>query len=413
MPESSFRFRRTFDSLSVPAFRWFFLGALALFAASNGLILVRGYVVFELTGSFAALGSVAFASVVPGIAGSIYGGVAADRWSKRRLIQVGQAIVAALAFVIGTLLYLDRIELWHLMASAAVQGGIFGLLAPAWSAILPEMVGKPRIMNATALTMGVASTARLAVPAGFGLMLSLADPEVSYALIVAFLVAAVLAFGRIPAHPGDALRDPRRGRASSAGARALLEGVSYVVRRPAIWGLVVANFGLTLLSMPYLHLMPGYVKQVFRGGPELLGAMVSLNSLGALVCTLILASMAARGRGRLLLRSSALMGLTLIGFAAAPAAWVALVLLLFIGAGQTLRFSLAHVLCQTYVDDAYRGRVLALLGMQMAAAQMGTFLVGIASEAWGPSPALGGMGAGLMLFSAAGYALLPSLRRLD
>ena len=413
MPEPSFRVRRTFDSLAVPAYRWFFLAALAIFSATNGMILVRGYVVFELTGSFAALGSVAFAGVVPGIAGTIYGGVAADRWSKRRLIQWGQGTVAALAFGVGSLLYLGRIELWHLVASAAIQGGVFGLLAPAWSAILPELVGKPRIMNATALVMGVASAARLAVPAAFGVLLGLAGPEVSYASIGVLLVAAVLALGRVPAHPADRPGEPERARAALSGARSLAQGLRYVARRPQIWGLLAANFGLALLSMPYLHLLPGYVKQVFSGGPELLGTMVSLNSLGALACTLAVASMAARGRGRLMLRASAVMGVTLIGFAATRSAGVALALLPLAGAGLALRNSLAHVLCQTYVDDGYRGRVLALLGMQMTAAQIGTFLVGLASEALGPRPALGGMGAGLALLAAAGYALLPSLRRLD
>ena len=61
--------------------------------------------------------------------------------------------------------------------------------------------------------------------------------------------------------------------------------------------LLVSNVVFTFLSMPFMHLLPGFVKQVLGGGPEVLGSMMSAVSLGALVCTLRIASMSGRNRG--------------------------------------------------------------------------------------------------------------------
>ena len=93
-PTEAHEGRKTFDSLSDDAFRWFFIDSLAVFGATNSLILVRGYLVFEMTGSYAALGGLGLAGVVPGVLAALYGGVIADRWPKFRVVQVGQSLMA-------------------------------------------------------------------------------------------------------------------------------------------------------------------------------------------------------------------------------------------------------------------------------------------------------------------------------
>ena len=164
--------RRTFDSLSDDGFRWFFIASLAVFGATNSLIFVRGYLVFEITGSYAALGGLGLAGVVPGILATLYGGVIADRWPKFRVVQIGQSLMAGFALGIGALLYFDRLEFWHLLVSTFAQGGIFGMLAPSWQSIIPEIMAPGRLMNAAALNMGGMNVVRLVMPAACGFALS-------------------------------------------------------------------------------------------------------------------------------------------------------------------------------------------------------------------------------------------------
>ncbi|MFK7894722.1 MAG: MFS transporter [Myxococcota bacterium] len=410
--------RKTFDSLSDDGFRWFFIASLAVFGATNSLILVRGYLVFEMTGSYAALGGLGLAGVVPGILATLYGGVIADRWPKFRVVQIGQSLMAAFAFGVGILLYLDRLEFWHLLVSTFAQGGIFGLLAPSWQSIIPEIVGPKRLMNAAALNMGGMNVVRLVMPAACGFALGVTETEYVYGAISAMFVVATLALSRAArltepnrratATPDDASApDPKRPIAS------LIEGWRYVARHPAVWMLVLSNFVFTFLSMPFMHLLPGFVKQVLGGGPEVLGTMMSVVSLGALACTLRIASMHARNRGRTVLFGNAALGIVIIAFALTDSVWLSFPLLMLIGAGQSLRNSLSNVLSQTYVDDAFRGRVMSLVAMQMNAAQLGTFAIGLASEAFGARMAFAGMGAGLLLMSAGFTISFTAMRRLQ
>jgi len=414
--------RSTFDSLSDEGFRWFFIASLAVFGATNSLILVRGYLVFELTGSYAALGSLGLAGLVPGIFATLYGGVIADRGPKFRVVQIGQSLMAGFALGIGILLYLDRLEFWHLLVSAFAQGGIFGMLAPSWQSIIPELVGPRRLMNATALNMGGMNITRLVMPAACGFALGVTGAENVYFAITGTSVISVLALARAHSTARRALGD--RSETSTDGEAherpktpsalsSMVEGWRYVVRHPVIWMLLVSNVVFTFFSQPFIQMLPGFVKQVLDGGPEMLGTMLSVISLGALSSTLYIASMRARNRGRTVLLGNAALGVVLVGFAFSEAAWLSFPLLLVIGAGQSLRNSLSNVLSQTYVDDAYRGRVMSLVSMQMSAAQLGTFAIGLASQAVGPRWAFAGMGVALVLMSIWFTLWFSPMRRLQ
>jgi len=409
--------RKTFDSLSDKGFRWFFIASLAVFGATNSLILVRGYLVFEMTGSYAALGSLGLAGVVPGVLATLYGGVIADRWPKFRVVQIGQSLMGAFAFGVGTLLYFDRLEFWHLLVSTFAQGGIFGMLAPSWQSIIPEIVGPRRLMNAAALNMGGMNVVRLVMPAACGFALGVTEIEYVYWAIGAMFVAATLALSRtarltVRTRPARPATDEPGTSAPQRPVASLIEGWRYVARHPAVWMLLVSNVVFTFLSMPFMHLLPGFVKEVLGGGPEVLGAMMSIVSVGALACTLRIASMRAQNRGRTVLIGNAALGAVIIAFALTKSVWLSFPLLLLIGAGQSLRNSLSNVLSQTYVDDAFRGRVMSLVAMQMNAAQLGTFAIGMASEALGARVAFAGMGAGLLIMSAWFTLWFAPMRRL-
>jgi cyanate permease len=86
--------------------------------------------------------------------------------------------------------------------------------------------------------------------------------------------------------------------------------------------LLASNLVFTFFSQPFIEMLPGFVKEVLGGGPEMLGTMVSVLSLGALSTTLFIASMRARNRGRTVLLGNAALGVVLIGFAFSPSAWL-------------------------------------------------------------------------------------------
>lgn len=420
---------RTFQSLQVPAFRWYLLASLGSFGAMNMQILVSGYLVFTLTGSFAALGTVALARAVPGMLLTVFGGVVADRLPKKRVIQTGQTASALLALAVGLLLYIDRLEFWHLLASSATQGAIFALMMPSRQSMTPEIVGMDRMMNAVALNMGGMNFMRLFAPAGGGVLLATVGADFVYFLMAGLYLFSVVTLSKVSTvaaaagragaagMPSSAARGEggrRAGRARAGGGlRDVVEGFRYVGRNRIILLLLSSNLLIVLVSMPYQMMLPGYVLDVLKGGPQTLGLLSSVSAIGALSGTLVIASLPNRRRGKLLLFGSLLMGVALVAFSFSTVVLFTALTMIVIGVGQTFRMSLSNVLVQTYVDDAFRGRVMSLNMMQMNVASLGVFGAGMLAAVIGPQLTIGGMAVVLIVLVVLLYAFVPRLRNLD
>jgi MFS family permease len=170
---------------------------------------------------------------------------------------------------------------------------------------------------------------------------------------------------------------------------------------------------MVAFSMPYQMMLPGYVLDVLGKGPETVGLMMSIMSIGSLGATLVIASLPPRRRGALLLMGGILTGGALVAFPLSTA-WIPIVAtVIVIGVGQSFRQSLGSVLVQTYVEDEFRGRVMSVQMMQMNMAMLATFFFGILAATIGPQLTVGIMG-GMMLVVVIGATIfLPRLRRLD
>ena len=164
---------RTFESLHDAGFRWFFLFTLGQFAALQTQMLAMSFLVYDLTGSFARLGLVALINAVPSLGFSLYGGVLADRTSRRLVLQVGQALQGALAAAVAVLLFLDLLRFEHLIVVVFLQGIAMALMMPARQAIIPEIAGEERLMNAVSLSAAGMTSMRLVAPAIGGMLLAL------------------------------------------------------------------------------------------------------------------------------------------------------------------------------------------------------------------------------------------------
>ena len=417
-PPGSSRFSiRTFDSLSVVPFRWFLLAMLGQFSAMNMQQLARGYLVFELTGSFSALGLMSLANAIPMFVFSPWGGVLADRMSRKLVLQVGQALNAGIAGSIAVLLFLGVLRFEHLMASAAVQGFVWALMMPARQAMIPDVVGEERLMNAVALNTAGMNVMRLAAPGIGGLLIAAVGAEWAYVFMTGGFLLAVVALWPVPgkarsltpiARAGDR---PRRG-ATRESFSDLAEGIRYIRAHPNVLAILGVNFAIVLFSMPYMMLLPGFVAEVLDGGPDKLGLLMTITGAGSVVGSLAIASMPSRRRGLVLLLSSVLLGVALIGFSVSTSFIVTAVLMVFIGLGQTGRMSLSNVLLQAYVEDQYRGRVMSVYMMEFGIVSFGVFGVGILAALIGVQWAIGATAVALTITSLVAL-LYPRIRDLD
>ena len=383
----------------------------------NIQMFIRGWLVFELTGSFAALGVISLANGVVGLVLAPAGGVLADRVRQRKhVVQICQVGSALLALAIGVIIASDSLQFSHLVVAALVQGAAMSTMMPARQALASDVVGPDRLMNAISLNTAGMNAARLLMPGLAGWMvgfLGAGDGNIVPTQYVYFAMAglygwAVLGLFLVTVPDRDA-----RPMDAPSPLEELRIGFRYVMDTPRIRMLLVANFFMVFFGMAYFMLLPGFAKQVLDTGPERLGLLVSVSGIGALLGSLVVASLPGRRRGLLLLGSALVLSLGLIGFAASTGYWLSVGLLAVVGVGQGGRMSLSNVLVQSYVDDAFRGRVMSIYMMEFALMNISIYPIGLMANQVGPQLAVGASGIGLLGLFAVLFFLVPDYRNLE
>ena len=145
-------------------FRLYWFAGIGQAAALGMQFLILGWLVLELTNSPSQLGLVIAIYGAPNLALLMFGGIFADRVDRRWMLFYSQTIVAALIFGTATLTLYQLISIWHIYGIAFILGTIQGVNMPARMAIVPDLVGRDDILNATSLNMAVFNTGRIMGP---------------------------------------------------------------------------------------------------------------------------------------------------------------------------------------------------------------------------------------------------------
>ncbi|TAK79864.1 MAG: MFS transporter [Dehalococcoidia bacterium] len=424
---------RTFEALNSRSFRWFFVAMLAQFSSMHMQMLVNPWLVFDITGSYARVGAISLASAIPGLILGFPGGVVADRAPKKIVVQIGQAVNAFGTLGIAVLLTLDMLTFTHLMLVSALQGGVFAIMGPARQAMIPEIVGPRRLSNAIGLNMAGLNVTRMGVPALGGFLLVLIGPAGVYYLMGVLILIAVAGLTPVTKHvptaedieeeralaaaagTDQAPRMLAAGHGGGSGARGLSDirdGIRYMRGDPVVLALLWINFFIVLMSMPYMQMLAGFVKEVLHGGPEQIGFLISATGIGALAGSLVVASMPNRGRGKVFLVSALILGVALVGFVISTSLWLTAAIMLAVGFGQAGRMSLGSILIMSYTKPEFQGRVMSVYMMEFSLVSFGTFAVGILAEMVGIQWAIGSTAAALVIVSIYGLLLMPRVRDL-
>lgn len=410
------RVPRTFDAFKDVNYRWFFAALCGNFASMNMQMFVRGWLVFEITGSYEKLGWI---SAVGGLCGALsapIGGVIADRVrQKKHVIQVCQSINSMIALSLALLITFHRLEFMDLLIAAVIQGLTQNAMNPARQALTKDVVGVERLTNAIALSTSGMNTARLLLPGLAGGMVAalgggqgnIEPTRWVYFLMSGLYLFSVITIFKVQVEDRVAPEVPYGPFLDEVAL-----GFRYVLRTPVIFMLLGCNLAMIFFSMPYFMLLPGFAKQVLDAGPSRLGFLMSVSGVGSLTGSLLIASMPNRRRARVLLSGSLLLGLALVFFATSTIYWVSACLLTIVGLGQSARMSLSNVLIQSYVDDDYRGRVMSIYMLEMSLMQVCIYPISILADKVGPQWAVGLSAGGLVILSLALFAV-PTYRNLD
>jgi len=380
--------------------------------AMNMQMLARSLLIYRLTGSTAILGGTAVAHALPMLFLSLFGGVIADRVQKKYVMLVGQACSAVVSVMVAIALSFGYLSAeragswWILIVASSLQGAIVGLVMPSRMAIIREIVNEDELLNAVSLSNMGRNALRLFAPALTGFLIDVFYFEAIYYVMTAMYVMAVLFTAFLP-------RTSPTGTSSTGALTGMKEGFQYLRKEITILSVLVFVLLVIVLAMPYQRLMPVFCDDILNVGATGMGVLLSISGIGAVTSSLVLASLPNKKRGLLLLVCSLVMSLALVGFSFSNSWPLSLVLIVFVGMGNTGLMTLASTLMQYYVDPNYLGRVLSILMMQYGLISFGTFAAGLLAESIGVQWAVGGFALAIVLLSIMALSFMSRVRNLD
>lgn len=407
VPEGGWR--RTFSALAIPQYRTLWWGMLASFMAMNMNMVARGYLAYDITGSATALGLVSLAWGGPMLVFSLFGGVVADRIRKVAILVPTQTAMGVLALITAVLVHLDIIQIWHLVALGVGQGTVFAFNMPARSALIPELVGPENVTNAIALNNAGQNASRIIGPASAGAMIGI--PFIGMTGTFYFMAAlygvVVWSLLRLPRG-----RTPQRVMAPMMSE--MRAGFTYIGGNSTLFMLIAMAFIPILLGMPYQTLMPVFQKDVLHVDSFGLGMLFTATGVGALIGSLLVASLSeSRSRGGIQVVSGLMFGGALIGFALMDTFVTALLMIGVLGLASSIYMSLNNSMIMSYTDEDYYGRVMSVYMMTFSVMPLAAMPMGALADAFGAPVTVSVAGALIVVFIGALVTLVPAFRRIE
>lgn len=366
----------TFVAMRHRNFQLYFGGQLISNIGTWMQIIAQGWVVYQIGHSELTLGWVAFASAIPILVISPWGGVIVDRVSRRKLLMMTQSGAMLLAFILAALAFANIVQEWHVIVLAALLGVVNAFDAPARQAFVPEMVGKKDLPNAIALTSMMFNSARIIGPAIAGLMLAVVGAAWCFTLngISFFAVLIGLWLMKLPPH--------RRVQHTTSSWQQLVSGMQYAARNRELSALILLSLVFSVFGISYSTVLPAFVGKVLHQGAAAYGWINAASGLGAVTGAFLLAHRVSSGRrGQLLVLTNIAFPLILIAFSFTSLYPLSLALAYGLGVGFMVQFTTINTLLQTRVEDGFRGRVMGLYTLTFFGfAPFGNLLIGFLGQ---------------------------------
>lgn len=339
-----------FHSLRYRDFRVMWLGAALSNVGTWMMWVALHWYVLQATHSAFWVGAIDFAIFFP-MWLSPFGGVLVDRFDRKKVLLVTQAVMMLEGIALAVLSQAGHATPRVVFGLTLIMGLAFSVDAPARHAFFPSLVPREAMVNAIALNSGQFSLARVLGPAIAGPMIALAGVTPVF-WINAFSFLTMLGALLL-------VRSPYQGPEPGRPKATLGEGVRYAWRHPVVRAMLATILVFALFGDAIHVLLPVFADVVFGRGVRAYGWLVAVMGTGSVVGALILGRL-GRSSPRLVGLGLAVCGASLVALAAVGSFAAALPLVFLFGAAFLFTVSSANGQIQTSVDEAVRGRVVAL-----------------------------------------------------
>jgi MFS family permease len=321
-------------------------------------VMAQSWVMTSLTASAAMFGLVNFAAGIPMLVLSLLGGLVADRFDRRHILLTTQVAQIALALLLGWLVAVERVAVWHILAVAFALGVSNAFEWPAAAALVPELASREHVATAIAIDRSVFHGTRLIGPALAGYVIGLWGSAAAFFLNALSFVPFILALVSLqPRAQGSAEEQAQRRTGMKAG-------VAYVRSDKPTLGMIALMAATTAFVFPVVVvMMPLYATKVLGLGPDKMGLLMAISSIGSLSGSASLLAVPADKRRGLMLAAVIGVAAALTSLSQARAFAVAAASQVVSSLGTSTLLGLANTVVQERAPGPLRGRVSAVAGL--------------------------------------------------
>jgi len=397
------------DARSVLRHRPFALYWSARTCASMGVQMLGvavAWQMYALTGSAFDLGLVALMQFLPAAAFMLVAGQIADRYDRRRLLQICQAVEVLAAATLAAASVSGSVSKEFILTAVFAFGVGRAFESPTQQTLLPTVVPLPLFPRAVAASASTTQLATIAGPALGGFLYTF-GAAVPYTICLALFLASVLLLAFLRIERTASMRTP-------LNLEAFFAGIFYIRRSPIVLGVISLDLFAVLLGGA-TALLPIFASEIFNAGSQGLGLLRAAPAAGALlVMAALMRWPLTRHVGRIMFVSVACFGLATIVFAVSRSFALSMAALAILGASDAVSVVIRMTLVQLETPDEMRGRVNAVNSLFAGTSnQLGDFRAGVMAAWLGVIPAVLVGGVGILLVVLIWMRAFPALSRVD
>ena len=367
-------------------------------AGMSGRMLAQGWLVVDLTDESGAsaplwLGILSAVRAVGSTFLSPIGGVIIDRFDRRYLLVVLQTLNMSTSLVLGTLVVMDWVQMWHLIVISLSQGIIMAVSMPTRNAVTFDLAGRESLMNAMSANYLASDIMRIASPVIAGIITDHVGIGGAFFFLAGSFVVATYCVLRLP--PTEMKPRPQRSMWAS-----VTEGASYSLRNRNLRMIMVMDVLMSMFAYSAQLMLPFFARDVLDTSATELGILMGASGVGSLVMGSIIASSTSLKptHVRFLIASLGYSAMV-VGWALSPWFALAATFLFLNGIASGAFNSISSSLIQVVSPEEYRGRMIGLQGLTWGSMSLGGMAVGGAASLVGVTLALSGLAAIPAFFS--------------
>jgi MFS family permease len=365
-----------------------------------------GWQMYEVTRSTLFLGLIGLVQFLPSLLLILVTGSVVDHFNRRMIVSICLGVSAACAAALLVLTMADAFAPAIVFVILTVFGIERAFMGPAVQSLAPNLVPEKDLANSFAWNASSWQTASIAGPVAGGLLYGL-GPVTAYSVAFAFMFAGAVLVYLVPKPAQKSTSEPKTW-------SYILAGFKFIRHEKVVLGAISLDLFVVLLGGA-VALMPVFASDILVLGPFGLGMLRAAPGIGAIITALCLASFPIKKHaGVTMFIGVGIFGLGTLIFGLSQVAWLSVLALAIMGAGDMFSVYVRETLLALWTPDEVRGRVNAVNSVFIGASnELGETRAGVMAWAFGAVPAVVIGGIGALAVSVLWSRLFPQLRKID